>query len=70
MSDYELKVTEQVMAIKSKLQTGVVTYEEVESILALFLGQVRWNTVLSKQLDYALETGGELLPEGNIVEVN
>jgi len=70
MSDYELKVTEQVMEIKSKLQSGFITYEEVESILALFLGQVRWNTVLSKQLDYALETGGEFLPEGEIVEVN
>lgn len=62
MFDFESEATKNIMQIKSNVQFGqMITMETFDMLLSLYLGQVKTTKELERQLNYALETGGQYL---------
>lgn len=69
MFDFESEATKNIMQIKSNVQVGqMITMETFDMLLSLYLGQVKTTKELERQLDYALETGGQYLEIDNVVQ--
>lgn len=65
--DYVSEMTILLMGYKSRLDGGILTHGEVDTLISILMSEVIYKDKMNKMLDYAWDNCGEVLTVKEIV---